>query len=478
MAETKKIEKNAVFGLWDEIKKNALGISDKTQAFDGFYVSFLAAGEPVNKEDVQFPWKLGHSPGGTPIGTGTTAPVDMNSLSSLRTVCEYADKRLQFKGDNLCDDIGSSLSNAYRMIINSASSKPIVIPIPAELQIQLDAANKLLINTEGGKSPTKLKYEEYRDAWQKSRIEYSKAYSAAMKDPISLASWPNDGSSYFEKVTDAINDWEIYGSMSKVDAAIALIAAQGTDAATEFIASAKKMIDPDGVYSIDVGGGARVLYTEIFPSNWADPDADGWTGYSFNSAESNEDYTDDSTSYGGGAGINLGFWSVSGGGSHSEAEQKHELSSDKLFISFEYAIADITRPWMDTLLFRMNDWYLPGQKAKAISDSTEVQLKRIIKDVDDKFWLPTVTSKLILVRNLFIRNDNFYEAYLASQKSTNAGGSFGWGPFSINANYKTQSSRVKIEDDGEGSGLRVKGVQLIGFISEIIPSSPKIDGPV
>lgn len=484
MADNNKIDKNSVFGLWNEIKKNALGISDQTQAFDGFYISFLAAGQPVNKDDFLHPWKIGSVDIAPVEPVPGVVPVDMNSKASLRNVCEFVDKRLQFKGDSLCETVSSHISSAYRLIIDSASAKPLEIAIPPELQKQLDAAHKLLRTpneddpTVFDKSATKRQYEKYQKLWQAAVIAYSTAYNAAMKDPVARNSWPDVGGTYFQSVTDAINDWEEYGRRSDVEAAENLIASQGKDAAVEFIASSKKMIDPvTGVYSKDVGGGAKVLYTEIFPSNWCDPNADGWTSYHFDSSETHQDYSEDSTSYGGGAGINLGFWSASANAQHSEATQKHELSSDSLKISFEYAIVDVNRPWMDTLFFRLNNWYLPGQKANAISDSSESQLSKIIKDVNNEWWLPTVTSKLILVRNLVICNEHFMEAYQASQESTKAGGSFGWGPFSISGNYGKDSSKLVKDDDGQAVGLGVKGVQLIGFISEIIPSSPKIDSP-
>jgi hypothetical protein len=97
----------------------------------------------------------------------------------------------------------------------------------------------------------------------------------------------------------------------------------------------------------------------------------------------------------------------------------------------------------------------------------------MIKD-QNNLWLPSITSQLILVKNLFISNSQFTEAYKASQSHDKAGASFGWGPFSISGSSEKQKSDVSKDTYMGKNGLRVKGIQLMGYISEIIPFSPKM----
>ena len=45
-----------VYAIYDNLKKRALGISDMTKPPEGFVVSFLPTGRPVNSDDYSHPW--------------------------------------------------------------------------------------------------------------------------------------------------------------------------------------------------------------------------------------------------------------------------------------------------------------------------------------------------------------------------------------------------------------------------------------
>ena len=456
---------DSVFTIWNTIKKSALGISDQSQGFDGLFVSFLPTGMPVDKADYFNP----AAPG---------ANVNPDSLNRLRKVCELTDKRLQYTAENTCYLTNSLLSSTYRLIIGEASSIGLP-PLTDEVLIQQLKDAYACLYTDGDDFSTKTpRYRNYLAAikeWQKALIAYASGYQQMQVNPELEQSWPQVGMTLLQDITDALAD--ISPVRDKVENAQALIGAQTKDTAAAFIAAAKVNVDPNqGRFSMAVGGGLSVLFTEILPSAWCDPDAENWTQFEFDSATSHFAEHSETTSWGGGGGLSFGFWSIGGNSQHTESRTDLNIENDSLYVSFEYSIAEINRPWLDTLLFRLKNWFIPGQEAGTVSKGTGNTISASLADADS-LWLPAIPSQLILVKNLFISNSKFQEAYEASHSSLSSGGSFGWGPFSISGHYSREEDNVT-KDTYEGhNGLRVKGVQIIGWVNEVIPLSPKIAQP-
>lgn len=469
MANT-KINQNTAFDILSQIKKLALGIHDnsKLEDYKGFYVSFLSSGIPINKEQYVNPFRLGE--------TGNTNP---NKLANLSSICDLVDKRLNFKSDNLCVTDNSRFSEAYQLIINSAQPVPVEVELPDDLKVKLDVAHKLLESDSPDEdfSPAKKKYKTYKKSFNDALVAYSALESNAKKNQ-DLDSWALNGPVFFADVKSAIRDWEVFGKRKEIEDAEMLIASKASDAAVRFIAKAKANIDLEtGPYKVQISQGNNILYTEIAPSNWCDPAGEGWQEYSFSSNESNEERSETSTTFGGEANLDFIFWGVSADGEHSETQKKFNSSKSNLSISFKYAVADINRPWLDTLIFRINNWYIAGQMANAVSDSSEAQLSKIIGVVNNVMWLPTVTTKLILVKDLFITSEELNLMDVSNQESTKIGGGMHIWNFSLGGDYKDSSMNGKITKEEGKTGISIKGIQLIGFISEIIPSSPKMDSP-
>jgi hypothetical protein len=461
--------KDSVFTIWNAIKKSALGISDgSSTGIEGFYASFLPTGLPVDKDDFYQPFSYGQAR-------------QPDSLERLRKVSDLVDQQLAFNKEGTSLTTGSTISEAYRLIVNGAFSLGLPPLTDATLKEQIGEAKKLLytdISHSSDKTPLYKNYRDLEGKWQDAIIGYAGAFQNMKTNPAMEESWPQLGLIYDQKISDALSDLEAV--QNDVLNAEALIGSQAIDTAGDFIRNAKEDVDRStGRYLVNVGegaGGIKILYSEIIPSNWCDPDADNWSNYTFDNATSHYAESNETVSFGGGGGVGFGFWSIGGSGHHQESRQEINSETDSLTISFEYTMVDIRRPWLDTLLFKLNNWFLQGQKPGIISDGTTDQLTKTF-DQQGSMWFPSLPVKLILVKNLFISTAEFQKAYDASQSYTSAGASFGWGPFSINGSYSKSSSNVVIDTVDGKVGLRVKGIQIIGHISEVISYSPKIEQP-
>ena len=54
-------------------------------------------------------------------------------------------------------------------------------------------------------------------------------------------------------------------------------------------------------------------------------------------------------------------------------------------------------------------------------------------------------------------------------KQIQAGGSVGWGPFKVGGSYSRGEEKRDFKFNGEGGGISIPGMQLIGFINNLVP---------
>ena len=78
----------------------------------------------------------------------------------------------------------------------------------------------------------------------------------------------------------------------------------------------------------------------------------------------------------------------------------------------------------------------------------------------------------IFARNIVIESAEFATAYQASQSSTEVGGSVGWGPFCLSGSYSSSEGSTHFESHVDGARITVPGMQIIGFVNELVGKSP------
>ena len=209
------------------------------------------------------------------------------------------------------------------------------------------------------------------------------------------------------------------------------------------------------------------------PNKWYSQNGDGWDHYTQNDFHT-ESHVDSSSSHtSGSAGLSLGFFHVGGSASTSTERTSLDVKTDNLSVDFEYTMVDIRRPWLDTTLLNLSNWFLVGDyPAACISDGTYGQQMQV-NGKDEMLFLPSIVTSLVLVRNLRIRFDNAQSQSSTFDHAISGGGSIGYGPFHIGGGHAQEEHRADSSYDLNGQGLSVDGVQLIGYVSTITPASPK-----
>lgn len=263
-------------------------------------------------------------------------------------------------------------------------------------------------------------------------------------------------------------------------------------------------------------------YTMVMPSSWYDPNdqENGFTkitashsqfqshSASSSSQQASSWYKGHSSSTGGSAGGMVFGITFGGSASHSNSDQHSgaHTSGGQSFsfgstmsnctIKLEFGLCTIYRPWLLKELFVIDGWYLPGEKDNVVSDGTIGGQK----SQDDKHLLPMIPTRFLVLRNISIEANGWGRAgSMMSQdrkdssrddqsSSSSVSGGVGFLCFGGTASHSNadwsgddaQSSSAAgswffTGDENHGT-LSINGCQIVGYIGEIMPASPRIDG--
>ncbi len=417
-----------------------------------------------------------------------------------------------------------TVSIEYFTTLAGMQAEP-VPPPAADVQARIDAAQHLLytFDDDGNMTGYTPKYTAYRHnqkAWTDAVSANAGAYAAAMADPVQGQAWPVTSAKYQTDIDQAYADLYAMGG-KEIEEAVATMRSIGGSAAAALIEKAHKMYD---AYSIGLAGaiGDKVPWSYIDPSSWWDHTNNDFgvikvkatssqyaaSGGGGSSSFGHQFYQDQSSSTSGSVGGNFFSFGASANASHTETSgdsgqsgsssgwQSFQDKSSSATITFEYFLATIERPWLLGDLFHMDGWYMVGQPKNCISDGTiEGQLK------DDSKLLPMIPKGFLIVRNVEITADSFGEAGSKFEQamsdatnhtdsSTNSyGGSAGWFGIGGSAQHSdsddhgafSQSSSSgngwSYNKNAQGGTLSLMGSQIVGWIGEIQPASPKDDAP-
>ena len=490
MASKAKTDKD-VFVIYEDLKKSMLGISDKNpEGMDGFLVSFLPAGEPINPDDFAKPWKPNMtSPNKVqppPLPGEDPAIPDTSDIGkryeALANTCTLVDSKIQLNEIYQAIENSSTISQTWEMIIKGANVMP---ADPAQEEFQKKQTEKYFPRLRKTKKDddgedvevdTKeyKAYKEFAEKHEDALVEYAEDYMIAMSNRQTAQLWGITGKRSLRKVDRAWDEWISLGSKEYIEQAIDNLAAMGTDASAHMIASAKKKFE---AYSIATQGVIPVTsqYVELFPSNWCEEGATGFTEYEYSYSKTTKTTEDKKTSFAAKGGFSLGFWKAGANVSYDKREKHDNLEVDDLEISLSYGTVTINRPWLDTLLFDLNNWFLVGN-AKKGSISTG-KMNQVFPQTGANNWLPIIPKKMIVIKDLVIKSKQFKKHYDALNTDFKSGTSVGYGPFKLSGGYSHSKSNTKFEAESIGEGLSIKGAQIIGWVSNLVQMCPKIDAP-
>ena len=264
-------------------------------------------------------------------------------------------------------------------------------------------------------------------------------------------------------ITKAWNAWT-RGGKANVERAQNTLQATINDIISAVIAAAQTAVGPN---SMITSGTNKFLLTYPLPSDWAKGSGStGATQFTFKSSVVNASSDATANSYGGGASFGLGLWSVGGSFNHSNSAQQSHFDGTYVEIHARMTLVRIVRPWLNSLLFSIKGWSLKGQKANSISNGK--------LDGNSNNLLPLIPTAFVVMNDVSIKSDFSARDESHIKSATSGSASVGWGPFSVSANYSHSESHDKLKATYAGGILSIPGMQIVAWVSEIMPASPSL----
>ncbi|MFC9600848.1 hypothetical protein ACFTQL_23800 [Peribacillus butanolivorans] len=311
--------------------------------------------------------------------------------------------------------------------------------------------------TEPG--PVLVAYNEKQNAFTKASTEYKKAEVAFnnAESPEAVTTWRFMADDLRQAVRSAFDDWVTNGYRNEVDDMRAYIN-QVTERDMTLI---KADIEDKFRKAKQTGPDGDFYYTSVIPGDFIS--SGGWTGFEFSEGSYDHYASQESTSWGANASFGFGLWSAGANVSSETRSGFESFDSSGSSIKFEVTQVQIGRGWFEPGFLTGKGWkWSKDHNGDDLSDGNLPPSGKLVA-------YPTAA---IFVRNVVINNNSFHSDRSTYENHLSAGGSFGWGPFSIGGSYSHGEANERSSCHFENDGLHIDGLQLIGFICHFLEKAP------
>jgi hypothetical protein len=320
--------------------------------------------------------------------------------------------------------------------------------------------------TQTDNSPIYKTYLNNQTAYITALSGYRTAYlNYDLTVPAQQRQWQANEPMLRNNVDQTYNTWRAQGA-AQVEQALAVLASAINDAVGNAIRDAQQKM-ASGMAS-STGDGSTWYFTYPFPGNFADPQAAGFTAFTLNSDNLEQTSSSKFSDWGTSGSASWGLWSGSASASGHHADSHSHMDASKFSLSAEIAVVRVFRPWLNDLIFKMNNWYTDMAKAKGISMGALTS---------EPLLLPLIPTGFVVARNVAITADWSSDDKKHVEDAITTKASVGWGPFSVCGSYSNGSSSDYHQSTFDGGTLRIPGIQIIAWISAVTPSSPPQDAP-
>jgi len=217
------------------------------------------------------------------------------------------------------------------------------------------------------------------------------------------------------------------------------------------------------------GTAGDFYYTTIVPGNFAT--SPGWTRFTFYEQDFESHYSKSTSQWSAGGSVSFGLFSVGASASGSKIEVDQNQKATNFRAELEFTQVPIIRPWFKPGFFAMRGWTLDKlwdlNYDKKVSDGGEGK-----PEGKPDGRLVAYPINALFVRNVVLKSDQSQSQMNYMSSKISGGGRVGWGPFSIGGSYSRGKEKRDFTAHAEGGAVTIPGMQLIGFINNIIPKSP------
>ncbi len=308
-------------------------------------------------------------------------------------------------------------------------------------------------------------YNEKMQAYMDAALEYNthRVNALSGKDPSAVHFWSLNASILRNKVMAAKNDWITNGYKEEYDQIAAFISQ--VEGRSMLTLKERYKDDLEKARLTGIASGSEFYYTSLLPGGFAESD-NGWTQFEFKSSDYESNYKFDSKKGNAGGGLTLGLFNVGGKGSYEKTNYKKKIDASSFSMKFMLCQVPIVRPWFNVNFLTSKYWRFdkenPEFKDNMVSDGSNPPIGMI----------PAYTTTAIFVKDLHLSFGK-RESEISNEIEKASGGGFvSWGPFNAGGSYKSQNRERDMKMSRESQGIKIDGMQLIGFKCHKLPKSP------
>ena len=306
-----------------------------------------------------------------------------------------------------------------------------------------------------------LEYLEAADEYSNAKIDALAASGSDSEAKRRVHNWAHKADFLRKKMDAAWTAWTAQGYKNEYEQIGAYIE-QVTQKSLVLYKQDLQQKLKSGLISSSSDG--PFYYTTVLPGNFAT--SSSWTRFTFSQEDAEVHTKKKTTKWGAEAEGRFGLFSVGAKASGSKRKSNRDATSSAFRAEFEFTQAPICRPWFDPGFFWMRSWTLDKQWDLTfngtVSDGGETPAGRLV----------AYPVSALCVRNVKLTSSNWSSHASFLDQAISAGGSGGYGPFRIGGSYQSGTQERKTKTHIDGDTLSIDGIQLIGFINNLIPKCP------
>ncbi|WP_163663020.1 hypothetical protein [Adonisia turfae] len=314
-------------------------------------------------------------------------------------------------------------------------------------------------------SPLVLKYDQYLGEWEAAKLAYNtlRIEAEAGNDPKAVSAWAINGPILRRRVQAAERKWSTLGYREQFDRISAFIK-QVEGRSIALLKQQYQELFEEGQLNSMLTGLPFHPVTFV-PGGFARYE-DGWTQFKFDSSDYASSYDYSKKGFGTKVKAGFGLWRAKAEANYDRTEIEHKINTSRFKLRFKIAQVPIIRPWFNVNFLTSAYWRfdeaVPDFNNQMVSDGA----------AQPEGMIPAFTTTAIFVRDLFLEFGESEYSYDSLKKHFDVSAGGGWGPFSVGGSYKQDNFERNVNSHREEQGIRIPGMQLIGFKCHQMPKSP------
>jgi hypothetical protein len=211
-------------------------------------------------------------------------------------------------------------------------------------------------------------------------------------------------------------------------------------------------------------------------STWLDTNQT-WTRISIAKNDLDRQTHNRDTSFSGGLSAGWGLFRIGGSYQKDETLRYVQSTNTGLTLSFEVLLVNLRFPWMNVGIFDSKawDWSPSALYANTLISDGEYNPQAQDQAGHRPEILSQIPTTIIIARNVKLAATWSFDMNKFVSERTAAGGSFGWGPFSLGGRTRTTDERTHAIAQLSGTELSFSSPQIIGYFTYMPGLSPDRD---